>query len=42
MKFDIEECYEELLSHFKFHLDQKVLITTLLEDLHAFMCISPS
>lgn len=39
MKFDIYEFYKELESHFSFHSDRTIL-TTLLEDLHAFLHVS--
>jgi hypothetical protein len=37
MKFDLHKFYQELINHFAFHLDQTILMTTLHEDLHAFL-----
>jgi hypothetical protein len=36
MKFNIGEFYKELCSHFSSHGDQKILMTTLHEDLDSF------
>jgi hypothetical protein len=40
MKFDICEFYKELANRFNLYLDRTILMTTLLEDLHAFLRVS--
>jgi hypothetical protein len=37
MKFDNGKLYENLLTHFVFHLYWKILMTVLHEDLHSFL-----
>jgi hypothetical protein len=39
MKFDIVEFLEKLLKHFNFHLDGTIFTATLLQGLHAFLCV---